>query len=42
MARSAKPMKEIFNPGEFEARWSEKWEQDGIYEFQPTSDKPKY
>ena len=42
MAGSAKPMKEIYNPREFEARWSEKWERDGIYDFQPTSDKPNF
>ena len=27
---------------EVQRRWSKQWEKDGIYEFQPRSDRPKF
>ncbi|MFI5401250.1 MAG: class I tRNA ligase family protein, partial [SAR324 cluster bacterium] len=36
MAASRYPHSEI------QARWSKQWEQDGLYEFQPHGEKPKF
>ena len=35
-------MNDRYSPGEIEARWSAKWDGDGIYEFQPDNGKPPY
>ena len=34
--------KHEYRSAEIESAWSRKWEEDGIYEFQPDSDDPKF
>ncbi len=35
-------MSERYNPGEIEPRWRARWEETGIYRFEPTSERPKH
>ena len=35
-------MTERYNPREIEARWSQRWDADGLYEFKANSDRPKF
>ncbi|MCH8883905.1 MAG: leucine--tRNA ligase [SAR324 cluster bacterium] len=35
-------MNDRYSPRDIESRWSQQWEADGIDEFQPDTDKPKF
>jgi len=35
-------MNDSYNPTEIESRWLAKWEEDGLYDLQPSSDKPPF